>query len=930
MRFDGVHFSQFPLEKFTGPVDNRVSSVLRGRSGVFWMGTFGGAVLGLKPDLSVVTMPKTGLPAAPPLAFAEDDSGSLWVGYASQICRVKDGQVTQFDLDDGMPAGKLHSLISDGVGNIWLAKGNQISVFRDGKFQKIASESDLRGLAPTRTNAVWLVANRHLCTCDTEGALRDVGSFPGLSRATGRALLEDHAGAVWIGTDGNGLIRYSQSGFEKIETSYPSILGLAEDSEGDIWAGTDGGGLDRVSLSAVRLEVLANNPVLEQVQSICEDNQGVLWGTTYNGMVVSRGNGQWTPAFTNASFAGKATCIAADRAGAIWIGTRDGKLLRVVGTNAPALVENTSHGASYALLPAANGALWIVGYHTLQCWRDGQLQEIKLPRPVERFSAIAEDAAGNVWLGARDIVLRFDATNCVDESPRLPISGRRVCCFEGTADGSMWIACSGVGLLRVKDGQIGRVGIEQGLFDDYIAQIVADDQGWLWFGSNHGIFKIRQRELEQAMAGPAVHLRPVVYGRNEGLSSLAALFSTGLPYTFPRALRTHDGRVWLLTHTGVVVADPKRLPPDAVPSVLLTRVAMDGRTIAACGSADSTVANLKSSGSSLRLPPSHRHLEFDYTAFHFRAPENLHFRYRLAGFDDRWIDAETDRHADYSRLASGNYQLRVEACIGDGPWSETPATLAFIVAPFFWQTWWFRLGALLLFTSLVIALVRYLSYRRMRLKLQAAENQAAIERERGRIARDIHDDLGNRLTKIQLLTGLLQQDRTAPEKAITHVREISSAAQAATDALDEIVWAINPRNDTLPHLIDYLGQFTVEFLRTAGIRCRVDLPERPPVKSVSAEVRHNLFLVLKETLNNIVRHAQATEVSLIVLATDESIRVIIEDNGRGFNGEVKNNGADGLANMRQRMAEIGGEYQIKSTPGTGTCVSFDGAWLSKN
>ena len=461
--------------------------------------------------------------------------------------------------------------------------------------------------------------------------------------------------------------------------------------------------------------------------------------------------------------------------------------------------------------------------------------------------------------------------------------------------------------------------------------MVADGRGWFWLGCNHGIFEIRQRELEQAMADTSVHLRPVVYGRNEGLSSLAALFSTGLPYTFPRAARTRDDRVWLLTHTGVVVADPKHLPLNAAPSVLLTRLAMDGRTVASYGSVAATqvAANLKTLSTPLRLPPGHRHLEFDYTAFHFRAPENLHFRYQLAGFDDGWIEAGTERHADYSRLAAGNYRLRVAACIGDGPWSEMPATLAIVVAPFFWQTWWFRLGGLLLFTSLVIALVRYLSLRRMRLKLRAAEQQAAIERERGRIARDIHDDLGNRLTKIQLLTGLLQQDRTAADKAATHVRQISSTAQAATDALDEIVWAINPRNDTLPHLIDYLGQFAVEFLRTAGIRCRVDLPQQPPSKSVSTEVRHNLFLALKETLNNIVRHAQATEVSLSVLATDESIRVIIEDNGRGFNGEVKNNGANGLENMRQRMAEIGGQFGIKSTPGSGTRVSFNGPWLAK-
>lgn len=930
MRFDGVTFTRFPLEGFTGPIDNHISTVLCGWTGVLWIATCGGTVFGLKPDFSTVTLPQAALPAATPLNLAEDKDGSLWLGYTDAILRINNGQITPFTAKEGVPSGNFHSLSSDGCGNIWLAKGTRIGFFRDGQFQTAANARGVRCLAARSTNAVWFVADAHLFTCDTDGALRDYGAFRGLSRAMRRALLEDHTGAVWIGTDGNGLIRYGKSGFEAVATSYPSILSLAEDHEGNLWVGTGGGGLDRVSLSGLRLEVLENNPVLEQVQSICEDTNGTLWGTTYDGALVSRVNGEWAPAFTNAPFAGTVTCVAADGSGAVWIGTRNGKLLHLADNDWATSDQTAVHGAICALLPVSSGDLWIVGADALQRLHNGQLQDVKLPRPGERISAIAEDAAGNTWIGGKGIVMRFDGKNFVDESPRLPIANRTICCLYGTPDGSLWISCGGLGLLRLKDGRVGQAGVEQGLFNEYISQIVADGHGWLWFASDHGIFKIRQQELAQAMDDHALHLRPIVYGRNEGLLGLEALFSSSSP-VLPRAIRTRDGRVWLLTHMGVVVADPGLLPENSVPPVLLTSVAMDGQTIASHGgfASTQTVANLKALTFPLRLPPSHRHLEFDFTAFHFTAPGNIHFRYQLVGLDDRWIDAGTERRAEYSRLTAGNYQFRVQACISDGPWSETPAALAFTVTPFFWQTWWFRLAVLLLFTSSVIAIVRYISFRRMRRKLRALEQQAAIERERGRIARDIHDDLGNRLTKIQLLTGLAQRDRTAPDKTIAHVQQISSTVRQATDALDEIVWAINPRNDTLPHLIDYLGQFAVELLRTGGIRCHVDLPEHPPVKSVSAEVRHNLFLAVKESLNNILRHAHATEVSLIVLVTDESINVIIEDNGRGFNGEVKDNGADGLDNMRQRMVEIGGHFQIKSTPGAGTWVSFNGPWLAK-
>lgn len=935
MRFDGVRFRRFPLEDYTSPTDDHILTMLRGRKGVLWIATYDGTVLGLKPDFSAFRLPKAQLPAGAPLTMAEDRAGSLWLGYRNAICRFKGGQVTRFGTKQGVPSGNFQSLVSDGAGNIWLAKGNQLCVFRNGQFQRVASVTVQLCLAATPSNAVWFVAGGHLCSCNTAGEVRDCGAIPDHPSMRRRTLLEDSADAVWIGTGGSGLFRYGKRGFERVETSGSIIMSLAEDREGNLWVGTAGTGLDRISLSGIRRETIVNDPNVGPIQCLCEDNQGQLWGATYEGALVARLHGQWIPAFSNSPFAGAVRCVATDPRGGIWIGTRDGNLLRLLGTNYTTEVQSAMPGPIYSLFPAATGDLWLVGRDALRCWHQGRLQPVKLPRPVEQFSAITEDAAGNIWVGAPGTVMRIarneSRTNpvwqAVDESSRLPIGGRTICCLYGTSDGSLWISSGGLGLLRLKDGRVGQIGTDQGLFNDYIAQMVADRYGWLWFASDHGIFKIRQRELARAMQDPKIHLHSIVYGRNEGLPGLEALFS---PAT--RALRTRDGRVWLLMHTGVVVADPKLLPDQyPAPPVLLTRVVMDGQTIAAYGDVASThaVANLKTLTAPLRLPPSYRHLEFDYTAFNFSAPENIHFRYQMAGFDRGWIEAETRHSADYSRLTAGNYQFHVEASIGDGPWSETPAVLAFTVAPFFWQTWSFRLGALLVFTASVIAVVRYLSFRRIRQQLLAAEQRAVIERERGRIARDIHDDLGERLTEIQLLSGLAKRDRAASDKSMVHVEQISSMARQATDALDEIVWAVNPRNDTLPHLINYLGQFAVEFLRTAGIRCRADLPENPPVKSVSAEVRHNLFLVTKESLNNIVRHAAATEVSLLIFVTDESLSVIIEDNGRGFSGEVSGNGADGLENMRQRITEIGGQLQVKTSSGSGTWIAFNGPWLAK-
>jgi signal transduction histidine kinase len=381
------------------------------------------------------------------------------------------------------------------------------------------------------------------------------------------------------------------------------------------------------------------------------------------------------------------------------------------------------------------------------------------------------------------------------------------------------------------------------------------------------------------------------------------------------------------------VIDPGKLRDDLAPSpVLLKRVMVDEQTVASYGGVMPVPVglNLQTEHAALELPPAHRRLDFEFAALSFGAPENVRFQYRLDGFDENWIEAGMQRVATYSRLPAGTYHFRVRGCNSSGTWNDAAQPLAFIVTPFIWQNWWFQLAILGVFTLSVIALVRYLSFRRLQLKVRALEQQAALDKERARIARDIHDDVGNRLTRITLLSGLALRDRTEPDKTSGHVQQISSAVRQVTDSLDEIVWAVNPRNDTLSHLINYIGQYAVEFLNAAGVKASVDLPDHPPERSVSADVRHNLFLVTKEALHNIVRHANAREVSLRVTVNGEWIGMSIEDDGRGFDRAPDNGSADGLRNMRQRMEEIGGEFGIESRPEQGTRISLRYVWRDRN
>jgi signal transduction histidine kinase len=209
-------------------------------------------------------------------------------------------------------------------------------------------------------------------------------------------------------------------------------------------------------------------------------------------------------------------------------------------------------------------------------------------------------------------------------------------------------------------------------------------------------------------------------------------------------------------------------------------------------------------------------------------------------------------------------------------------------------------------------------------ELIRTRSQHLIEQERTRIAKDLHDDLGASMTRMTLMLELAAHP--ADEAAAGHVQAGLGAAREAIKSLDAAVWAVNPRNNTLPELIDYIGQFGMEFLQHAHIQCELDLPDDPPTRPVSAELRHNLFLIAKEALNNAVRHARASRVCLRIVVAGEMLALRIEDNGCGFEKPPDNSMADGLRNMRQRADGIGGVCRIESQPGRGTQVVVEYHW----
>jgi signal transduction histidine kinase len=254
-------------------------------------------------------------------------------------------------------------------------------------------------------------------------------------------------------------------------------------------------------------------------------------------------------------------------------------------------------------------------------------------------------------------------------------------------------------------------------------------------------------------------------------------------------------------------------------------------------------------------------------------------------------------------------------------WNENGASFSFTVTPFFWQSWPFRLLIAVALLAALVATVRHLALRRVRQMIRRVEQEAALQKERARIAQDMHDELGAHFTQISLLGELSRKAIVEPEKAQDYLAQISRVARNGVTSLDEIVWAVNPRNDTLPDLLDYTGQYARDLATSAGLQCRLEFPDSPPAREISGNIRHAAFLIVKEALHNAVKHAQATRVKVSFDITEAGLLWRIEDDGKGFEPGPANARADGLRNIRQRAAALGGQAEIKSRPGHGTEVT---------
>ncbi|MEY4938450.1 MAG: hypothetical protein RIQ93_185 [Verrucomicrobiota bacterium] len=897
--------------------------------GNLWVAAFREEVLKVGRDRAQRFTVAEGAPSGRLTGFAAEAAGAVWLAFGGRLGAVIGDRWREVAMPDRGGGGGRASLACDAEGRVWGALNGRVGWLQGGKFeQKFQLGTGDVTLAAARAGGLWACARSRLYRILPGGAVPEecITLPPGVRPSS---LLEDSTGALWIGTSTDGLFRYDGQRIEKVDTSHRNVSALLEDREGNLWVGTFGGGLNRLRPRAMELMGPQTGLPFQSVVSLCQDPDGLLWAVADRGQVARGNHAGWS---IMPEGGGAAACVAADRMNTVWVGTRGYGLREIDRRTGLVRTWNQDDGlpsnSVRAVLVAADNSVWFAtnGVVSLCQLKDRVVRRYAPPETVRNIRALVQDARGTIWIGTSDgQVLKVVGDALVAEPALAGVGATSVRCLQAAPDGSLWIGYAERGVGILKDGRYTRFSAAEGLIDDAVWQIASDSSGAVWLAGPHGLTKVERAGAPAAAAGQQTELRSTLYPYEHGLPNLQPHYGNA-----PAVCPTSDGGVLFSTSLGVLALNPKNVLRNAVPPpVTLERVTLDDRAVAVWSSRfplrrerDADLVDLAVPMPSVHLPPAHRRLVIDFAALSYSAPDNVRFRYRLDRFDEAWSAPGQAGAATYSRLPAGSYLFRVIAGNDTGVWNETGATLAVVVSPFYWQTWWFRAGIVGLFTALVVGAVRFLSFQRLRRKLRRAEQQAALFEDRARIARDIHDELGGSLAHVKLLSEIAAQDRGPADPAGENLRQITNSTGQMLKSLDEIVWAINPRNDTLPNVISYLGQHAMDFLRSAGIRCALDLPDDPPATPVASDIRHHLLLVVKEALTNVVRHARAGAVNLRIVSETNLLRVTVEDDGVGMKTSPELSPGDGLRNMRQRMEAVGGEFRLERKAGGGLRLEF--------
>jgi signal transduction histidine kinase/ligand-binding sensor domain-containing protein len=965
-RFDGAEFVTYRTAD--GLPDPWVTDLLTTRDGAYWVATNGGVA---RFDGTRRVARDSGRPAEErprqlfsPVAFAgsstprqvnvlmEDRAGRVWAGGRGGLFVLdRSGPVLSFRPVVPSPAALVTSLVEGVDGGMWVGT-------LDGLFHRSASGDvlpeptaaragirNVRALALDNDGRLWVGHDAGLLVLGPGGAgqfasstrrqVRECGAGPrrqrqlrlptgsddGCTMTLDDGLIDRRVRALTLGLDGHvrvgtvaGLSDIAGTQITSISDAQglvpDAINTLNQDPDGNLWIGTDTSGAVRIAAFGLVSYFVADGLRHDYVPFLIEGDSGRVNAVSAYRFTINEFDGR---RFVSARFNvppdvpdGRYSSVLRDRQGAWWLGTAMG-LYRFPPVRRIADLARVPPEAHYARLPAlpsdnlfpffedVRGDIWLIAQlpddARLLRWRraTNDFQTYGAPeglaeftsRPATSRPAVIESPAGQLFFGFREAGLfayrdgRFEAI--LDRGEPFGVVSLHI-----DRQGRLWIIGVDGSVRRIDDPStrslVNDTTVAPSLVGANVRCMVEDTSGNLYFGTTGGIIEVDPRTGDTRRYTTAEGL-----AKNEVWSALA-----------PR----HGNDIWFGTIAGVSRLDATRARPRTpAPRALIRTVHANGvaRFVSELG--DHEV-------SELTLAPSERGVAIGFFALTFAPGEHLRYQYRLEGAETDWSPPSTERVVHYSQLAPGRYRFQVRAVTSAGLAGVTPAAMDFVILPPVWQRWWFRAGIVASLTLLVLVGHR-----------SRVARLLETERVRTRIASDLHDDIGSSLSQIAILSEVARTSAGDDARVAAPLDRIATLSRESVDAMGDIVWAIDPHRDTPTHLAQRMRRLSSDLLSARGIEVRFEISDASQPR-LGADVRREVFLIFKEALHNITRHAQATRVEIVLSIAQHRLELVVQDDGCGFDSARARDG-QGLRNMVRRAQGLGGTLAVTSADGTG-------------
>jgi signal transduction histidine kinase/streptogramin lyase len=922
VRYDGVRFTVFNRSNSPGITGNRFTTLHEDAQGALWVGTETGHLMRFADGRFTTYTKENGLPDAEIRAVTDDDEGRLWVFSSAGLSEWKgNGFVNATPPDLTSEQRGVISSTRRQTGFSFFDRGG-LHIFARGQFKTYTTRE---GLTSLNINAVFADQSGTFWIETKDAGLNrlkggTITTFPIKSVAPNdetrlTAAYEDRRGNLWVARRGQGLSIWKNGSL----TTYTTADGLSsndietiyEDREGNIWLGTFNNGIDR--LTAKVFTVISEREGLghKNVYPVLEDHEGSVWIGTWGGELYKYREGAITHYGKEHGLTYQAvSSLFEDAAGNLWVGTFGGGVNRLVGDKFQALKKSDGlpDDNVRAIAQDQSGNLWFGTTNGLAKFKDGVFTIYATAEglPNKEVQAITIDREGHVWVGTLGGVAELIDGHFKSYTEREGLSSNYVRVIHEDREGVIWIGTYDGGLTRIGDGQLKVITMRDGLYDNGAFQILEDDGGNFWMSCNRGIFRVSKNELNDLAAGKRRSVTSVHYGKADGLLNTECNGGTQ-----PAGFRARDGRLWFPTQDGLGIVNPR----DTVTSSLPPPVAIEEFIL------DNQPVSFQNSAA---LPSGTESFEIHYTGLSFIHPEQVRFKYLLEGLDQGWIDAGTRRTAYYSHLPPGTYTFRLMAANSDGIWNTEGTAITITIAPPFWRTRRFTVFVV----GALIALA-FLGYRRRISQLEGKQrareafSQQLIEsqeQERKRIAGELHDSIGQNLLVIKNRALMALSGGENGAKTRKQLDEISATASQSIEEVREIAY------DLHPYQLDRLGltKAIEEMLKRVSDASGIAISKAiEPIDDIfSKELEINLFRVVQEAINNMVKHSEATAGSVNIRRQLPLVHISIVDNGRGFSPDLAGAAAGlGLKGIRERVRIIGGNFTVHSTVGEGTTIT---------